>query len=501
VLNETDMRILEFESTLLDGPRGIRDVARIVSQAAREDRLALVLPALKGVPEELLQAAGSAAGLSPAAPGGAAAEGFASAEEEPLARLHQIRDRHIRAVQELFAPRDQAQVIAPLQIALNDLQDVLHGVQLIHECTRRTQDLILSFGVLISCTVVEAYLRSTGLDTAIVDGRELIRARLHDGQVRVERSESYERIRGRLTAGPGIPLIAGGIASLPGGSTATLGWDDYTAFLIASALRADLIEIWTDTDGVMSADPAHVPEAFVVEELNYQEAMEMSYFGARILHPQAMIPAVEQGIPIRIRNGLRPDGPGTRIDGRAGRSRASIRGIASIDRVALVNIEGAGMVGIPGIAARVFGALARAAVNIMMISQASSEHSICLVFRESESERALRALEGELAAEIESGSIQRFDLLTGLVIVAVIGENMRGTPGISGRLFSALGRAEVNVLVIAQGSSERNISLVIDRKEEGAALRAIHRAFLGEPEARRLRAAPHPLRRKGGDRE
>jgi bifunctional aspartokinase / homoserine dehydrogenase 1 len=277
-----------------------------------------------------------------------------------------------------------------------------------------------------------------------------------------------------------VPVITGGIASTPEGTTFVLGWSDYSAFLVGGALKAELIEIWTDVDGVMSADPRHVPDAFIVRELNYQEAMEMSYFGARILHPQGMIPAVEEGIPIRIRHGLRPEETGTLISAGASRSRSPLRGIASIDRVALVNIEGGGMVGIPGVAARVFGALARARVNIMMISQASSEHSICLVFRETESGRALEALQAELDPELETNSIQPPGLRGDLVIVAVIGENMRGTPGISGRLFSALGQAGVNVLVIAQGSSERNISLVIGKKDEGAALRAVHAAFLAE---------------------
>ncbi len=465
------MRILEFDNVLLDGAREIRQIAGIVARSAREDRLALVVPAWRGVPEELQEAARDAA---------------AGVESYPQ-RLSRLRDRHIEAVQALFAPRDQARVVTPLQIALNDLEDVLRGVQLVHECTCRTRDLILSFGVLLGCVVVNAFLAASGLNTVLVDAREIIRARLQGGKVRVDRAESDERIRRRISGlpaapgGPAVPVITGGIASLEEGMTVALGGEEYTAFLVGSAVQADLVEIWTDVDGVMSADPRHVPQAYVVEELNYQEAMEMSYFGARILNPQAMIPAVERGIPIRIRDGRSPAGPGTRIAGRVPRGRSAVRGIASIDRLALVNIEGGGMIGIPGVAARVFGALARAAVNIMMISQASSEHSICLVFRETEAQAALGALEEELKQEIESGSIEKFDLLTDLAIVAAIGEDMRGTPGISGRLFSALGDSGVNVLAIAQGSSERNISLVVEKKDEGTALRAIHRAFLEEP--------------------
>ena len=456
------MRVLEFDNVLLDGVAGIREIARIAARAAQEGRLALVVPALNGVPEELR----------------AAARNAAAGDDGYPARLQAVRDRHLQLIQALFPPRDQARVITPLQIAFNDLEDVLRGVQLVHECTPRTEDLVQSFGVLMGCGVVAACLGGAGLEAAVVDAREIVRTRLVAGAVRIEAGESAERIRQRLSGTPVVPIVTAGIAATAEGVTTTLGGQEYTTFLLGGALAAEEIEIWTDVDGVMSADPRHVPAAFRVEELNYQEAMEMSYFGARILNPQAMIPAVERRIPIRIRDGRRPERPGTLILDNARRSPYPIRGIASIDRVALVNIEGGGMIGIPGIAARVFGALARACVNIMMISQASSEHSICLVFRETEAQRAQRALEEELRAEMESGSIERFDLLSDLVIVAVIGENMRGTPGISGKLFSALGEAGVNVLVIAQGSSERNISLLVEKKDEGTALQAIHHRFL-----------------------
>ena len=476
------MRVLEFDSVLLDDVPGIRAAVGIAAAAARQGPLVLVSPALKGVPEELRAAAREAA---------AGGDGYP-------ARLQAVRDRHLRLIQALFPPRDQARAITALQLAFNDLEDVLRGVQLVHECTPRTEDLVQSFGVLMGCGLIAACLGGAGLEAELVDAREIVRTRVAAGAVRVEAGESAERIRRRLgspegAAGgatktllavpqteprPAVRIVTAGVAATAEGVTTALGGDEYTAFLLGGALGAEEIEIWTDVDGVMSADPGLVPAAFRVEELNYQEAMEMSYFGARTLNPQAMIPAVERRIPIRIRDGRRPERPGTRILQSAGRNAHPIRGIASIDRVALVNIEGGGMIGIPGIAARVFGALARAGVNIMMISQASSEHSICLVFRENEAQRVKRALEEELQAELEAGSIEPPEVLSDLAIVAIIGENMRGTPGISGKLFSALGEAGVNVLVIAQGSSERNISLLVEKKDEGRALQAIHRRFL-----------------------
>ncbi|HUV06513.1 MAG TPA: ACT domain-containing protein, partial [Spirochaetia bacterium] len=232
----------------------------------------------------------------------------------------------------------------------------------------------------------------------------------------------------------------------------------------------------------LSADPSSVKNAFVIPELSYQEAMELSYFGAEVIHPYTMIPAVENGIPIRIKNTFHPGSPGTLISAAASPKGTPITGIASIEHVALVNVEGGGMIGIPGFAARIFGALARHSISIIMISQASSEHSICLVFQEDLVDKVRETLRGELETELRTKRIQEFEIMGRLVIVAVIGENMRGTPGISGRLFSALGKEGINVLAIAQGSSERNISLVISAADKGKALRSIHRAFLESEE-------------------
>jgi aspartokinase/homoserine dehydrogenase 1 len=266
--------------------------------------------------------------------------------------------------------------------------------------------------------------------------------------------------------------------------TTTLGRDgsDYTASLIAAGIKAELVEIWTDVDGVMSADPRIVAESFAVPSLTYEEAMELSYFGAKVIHPYTMIPAVKAGIPIRIRSTLNPEAPGTLVAAEISRHPTPITGMASIPGIALMNVQGGGMIGVTGMAGRIFGALARTRVNIIMISQASSEHSICLAFRESEAAAVRETLREELALELQNGIIQDFEILRDLVIVAVIGENMRGTPGISGRLFSALGGEKINVLAIAQGSSERNISFVIHSRDTGKALSCIHGAFLSKQE-------------------
>ena len=462
------MTVLKFGgSSLADGAR-ITAVTAIVAEAASRGRIAVVLSAMKGVTDRLIAAAHTAE------------EGSDAGRDQ----LEAIRAQHLAAVRSLFSPTDQAAVITPLTIMLNDLEEILHGVELIRECSPRTMDLVMSFGERLSCTLASAHMRTRGLDAVTVDAREMILTDDHFGSAAVDFDASYPRIAARIAAIPGIAVIPGFIGATSRGVTTTLGRNgsDFTASIIGAGASAELIDIWTDVDGVLSADPRLVPDAFVVPEISYEEAMELSYFGAKVIHPYTMIPAVEKRIPIRIKNSLNPPAPGTMIGApehlTGSRTRHPITGIASIEGISLVNIQGGGMIGIPGIAARIFSALAREGISIIMISQASSEHTICLVFRTQEAPRAVAALERELAAELAAKRIQDFELVSDLLIVSVIGENMRGTPGIAGRLFTALGKAGINILVIAQGSSERNISIVIEQASHALALRTIHAAFL-----------------------
>jgi aspartokinase/homoserine dehydrogenase 1 len=458
------MKILKFGgSSLADGGR-IKRVTDIISVESSKQPIGLVLSAMEGITDSLISAAREAEKGS---------DRFRDVVET-------IRERHLGAIRDLFPPREQTMVITPIQIMMNELEEILHGIELVREGSPRSMDLVMSFGERIICTIATHYMRSIGIDASFVDARELLLTDNSFGSASVNFLESYRCIREKLSPVKGVPVVTGFIASTEEGVTTTLGRSgaDYTASILAAGMEAKLIEIWTDVDGVMSADPKHVEEAFVIPDLTYKEAMELTYFGADFMHPYTMIPAVEKGIPILIKNFFNPDNPGTRITTTASRRDHPVTGIASIDQIALVNVEGGGMIGIPGMAARIFGALARAGVNIIMISQASSEHSICLGFKEQEGEKALKALQEELTREIQTKRIERFDLMRDLVIIAMIGENMRGTPGISGRLFSSLGRSRVNVLAIAQGSSERNISFVIEKKDQGEALRTVHRAFL-----------------------
>jgi aspartokinase/homoserine dehydrogenase 1 len=458
------VKIVKFGAGCLESPERIVAVKDIIAAGFKQEPVVVVLSALHGATDLLTVATGRAEGGD---------EGF----REQVAEL---MDRHLQAVRVLCPPREHAGVITPIQLLINELEEILHGVELIRECSPRTMDLVLSFGERLSCTLIGAYLSQQELPARVVDARQLIFTDNRHGRAVVDFQTSYRLIRGQINSPKEIPVIAGCIASTADGVTTTLGENgaDYTASLVAAGLGAGSIEIWTNQEGVMSADPAFVREAFMIPELSYQEAMELSYFGARIIHPYTMIPAVEMDIPIVIKKIHRPAEKGTLIARSVQPHPYAITGIASIDDISLVNVEGSGMIGLQGIAARIFGAMARATVNVIMISQASSEHSICLGFKEKVPERVLIALRQELSAEIAARRVEDFTLLRDMVIIAVIGENMRGTPGISGRLFSALGNAGINVFAIAQGSSERNISLMIRAGDKAEALKTIHHAFL-----------------------
>lgn len=463
------MTVLKFGGSSLSDADRIRAAAEIIIERYHRGRIACVLSAMKGVTNLLDEAA-------------AAAEAGDEGHGEIVQRLRQNHFDTIDALEldeENLRPRESAEQL------FGELRDVLHGVELVKECSPRIKDFILSFGERLSCTLMSSLLAGRGSAARMIDTRGVVITDDAFGGAAVDFPESYQRIVHAVEEDDeAIAVITGFIASTPEGITTTLGRNgsDYTASIVGAALNAQEIEIWTDVDGVYSADPRVVENAFVIPRISVHEAMELSYFGAEVIHPYTMVPAVEHEIPLRIKNSANPDAPGTEIVHHSVQSDRTITGIASIPNVALINVEGGGMVGIPGMASRVFRALGSAGVNIIMISQASSEHSICIVCRDAQAKAALASLKSELSYELERKKIEEFQLMTDLEIVAIIGENMRGRPGISGRLFSALGDGEVNVLAIAQGSSEMNISFVIHREDQKRALRVVHSAFFPEQE-------------------
>ncbi|MBN2625514.1 MAG: aspartate kinase [Spirochaetales bacterium] len=457
------MKVIKFGGSSVSDSSKIKAVVEIIL-SSRENRF-VVLSAMKGITNTLIASAR------------AAEAGDRSYKEQ----YEEVETRTYGALKELVREGTLYETTKEtLQSMLEEYHDILHGVELIRECSLRSLDLIMSFGERLNCTIVSAYMNDAGHKAEYIDAREIIRTDSSFGKGSVDFPRTYELIRERVRNVNGVGIITGFIASSAQGFTTTLGRNgsDYTASIIAAGVEADVCEIWTDVDGVLTADPRVVPGAKVIDQLSIEEAMELSFFGAEVIHPSTLIPTVEKEIPVIIRNTMNLSAPGTVISGMKPKRTAPITGIASIDEVALINVEGGGMIGMPGVASRIFTSLAEEDVNVIMISQASSEHSICIVCRQSEAERAKSRLEKDLADVIASKRIQKIGVQIDLELVAVIGDNMKGQVGLSGRLFSALGDSQVNILAIAQGSTEKNISLVIEKKQRETALNAIHRTFL-----------------------
>ena len=462
------MLVMKFGGSSLADAERIRNVAIIVIDKAQTEAQppVVVVSAMKSVTDALLAAA-------------AAAEAGDPTYKETLVEL---KKKHRDAAYGLVTDGvGSSKLMQEIVETMGELEEILHGVELVRECSLRTTDLVSSFGERLSSRIITAHIVDRGAKAQAVDARNIIRTDDTHGRAVVDFDVTGDLIRRHLGEREAISVVTGFIASTASGVSTTLGRNgsDYTASIIGAALDTDAVEIWTDVDGVLTADPRVVPNAWVVKEISFQEAMELSFFGAEVIHPYTLVPVIEKNLPVYIKNTLNPEAPGTKISKTTGPKKSTITGIASIDNVSMVTIEGGGMVGMPGVASRIFASVAAAGVNIIMITQSSSEHSICLVCRDDEATLAAERLGIDLSEALASRMIRDIKVTDGLEIIAVIGENMRGRVGLSGKLFSALGEAGVNILAIAQGSTELNISLVIDGKDKSEAVGAIHRAFIG----------------------
>jgi aspartokinase/homoserine dehydrogenase 1 len=400
------------------------------------------------------------------------------------ARLAELLERHLATARELLPPALQAPLCAALEADARDIAEVLRAIWLGRSCPEQTLELVAGYGELWSAQMLAAYLRARDPSVRWLDARDVLVVRPAEIGPVVDWEVSRARLAAWLGGEPAhTVVITGYVASTPDGVPTTLkrNGSDFSASIFGSLMNAAAITIWTDVDGVLSADPRRVPEAVVLEEMSYDEAMELAYFGAKVLHPRTMAPAVAQGIPIWIRNTFNPTHPGTRIHAPTpaaeGAPAPVVKGFSTADGIALINVEGTGMIGVPGVAQRIFGALREVGVSVVMISQASSEHSVCFAVPEAQGTTAQATVERAFAREIAQGEIQRVELLEGCSILAAVGERMADTPGVAAKFFAALGRAGINVRAIAQGSSERNISAVIDRRDSTRALRAVHAGF------------------------
>ena len=459
------MKVLKFGGSSLSTPATVREVGRILLDARRREPVIGVMSAFQGVTNQLLECA-------------RLAERADSSFEDAF---DHIARRHRSAVSHLIGRRP-ARVRAQVDLLLSELRSTLQGIHLLRHCPPRALDMTASFGERLSAFIVAAYLDRTH-DAAFVDARDLIVTDDHFTHANVlfpatnRRSRAYfSRLLKRSTRP--MPIVTGFIGATADGQTTTIGRNgsDYSAAIIGAAVGASVIEIWTDVDGVLSADPRIVPSAFVLPEMTYEEAMELSYFGARVLHSATIAPAVAKRIPILIKNTFNPVAPGTLISRKAADDGKLAKGITSVGDLALLTLRGPGMVGVPGVAGRVFGTLASKGVSVVLISQASSEHTICFSVRNVDAGRAVEAIRQEFQFEFHEQSMQ-IDVRNDQAILAVVGEGMKGRPGVAGKVFDSLGQQNINISAIAQGASERNISCVIDAPQQVRALNAIHQGF------------------------
>ena len=457
------MKLLKFGGSSISTPERIEQVIRIVSEEQKSDRLVVVFSAFGGVTDELIRISKIAS----------------TGDDVYLQDMEALEHTLIDVTKQLISARRQSKVFASVKATLNELEDTLNGVYLVKELTTRTLDFILSFGERLSAFIISEAMQEYGMGTEYVDARQFIKTDETFGAARVNVDLSYRKIAEYFQDRTAIQVVTGFIGSTIKNETTTLGrsGSDYTATLVGAALSVDLIDIWTDVDGIMTADPRVVPAAFSLNHITYEEAMEMSHFGTKVIHPSAMQPAFERNIPIRIKNTFNLDFAGTVISRNRSNLEHLISGISSIEHIALLRVQGAGMMGVTGISSRLFTSLARAQINIVLITQASSEHTICFAVVPEEANPAKKAIEKEFALEMQARQIDRVIIEKDLSIVAAVGENMRHTPGIAGRLFQILGKNDINVVAIAQGSSELNISAVIDKVDENRALNAMHSAF------------------------
>ncbi len=459
------MKVLKFGGTSVGSIESIQQIGSILQDYQQQTvSVVVVVSAVKGVTNRLQEL------------GDWAVSGEDSKVQEGLENLQR---RHFDLVKALIPLKDQSHILAHIKRLLNELEEVLQGVTLLKELSLRSQDILFSFGERLSAYLLHEYLRQLDLPAFYVDARQIILTDDHFGGATVDFNKTNDLIQNYFGKNQGLAVVTGFIAANGAGQTTTLGrgGSDYTAAIIGSALDAKEIEIWTDVDGVMTADPNIVSRAFSLAELSYVEAMELTHFGAKVIYPPTLQPAFSKSIPLRIRNTFNTDFPGTLISKEASSPEMPIKGISSIKSIALVNVQGSGLVGVPGVASRLFGALGRQNINIILITQASSEHSICFAIVPEQAKATKLAIQNEFAQELSAGLIEPIHIEAKQSIVAIIGENMRKSAGIADKLFGALGKNGINVIAIAQGSSELNVSVVIDEHNLVKALKALHGAF------------------------
>ncbi|SHJ73307.1 aspartate kinase [Arenibacter nanhaiticus] len=460
------MKVLKFGGSSVANAQNISLIKNIIAPINR-DKTIIVVSALGGITDLLLQTAQ-----------------LASIQDKSYTSIFlEIENRHLQTIKELIPIHQQSKVLSKVKSELNILETLLEGAFLIGEITPKLSDKIVSYGELLSSYIISEYFISEGIDTAHTDSRQLIKTNNHYGKAIVNYNITNDNIAKHIQECPHQIIVLGGfIASSIKGDSTTLGrgGSDYTAAIVANAIDAEVLEIWTDVSGLYTANPKIVKQAKAIPHISYEEAMELSHFGAKVLYPPTIQPVLSKGINIVIKNTFAPDAAGTLITKNQNRSGKTVRGISHVEQIALLSLEGSGMVGIPGISKRFFEVLSQAGISVVMITQASSEHSICIGISDQDTDLAVEIINDAFSHEISLGKIKPVIAEKELAIIALVGDNMKSHQGLSGKMFSTLGKNNVNIRAIAQGASERNISAVIKKDDVKKALNSLHEEFFEE---------------------
>ena len=458
------MQVLKFGGTSVANAENIQKVSAIVQEKLKKDKTIVVVSALGGITDTLIQSGELASVM----------------DESYKEKLQIVERRHLDAVKALLPVAQQSSVLSWVKKSCNEIEDICNGIFLLGELSGRTRDRIISYGELMSSQIISAFLNATGIDNKRKDARELIITDSHFGYAAVDFTTTYKNIANYFAATDNrLFIIPGFVSANDSGTTTTLGrgGSDYTAAILAAGVDAASLEIWTDVSGMMTADPRLVLNVRQIPNISYQEAMELSHFGAKVIYPPTIQPVMSKKIPVWIKNTFAPADYGTVIESDTKENGNIIRGISSISKIVLLSLEGSGMVGIPGFSKRLFEALALEKINVIIITQSSSEHSICVGIEESYSAKAKMAVDRAFAYEIETGKVDPLIIEKNLSIIALVGDHMKSHTGVSGRMFGSLGRNGVNIRAIAQGSSERNISAVIASEDVRKAINVLHEEF------------------------
>ena len=458
------MQVLKFGGSSVANAINISKVAEIVKDKSTATRTIVVVSALGGITDTLLLCSALAA----------------KGDETYKQKLQEAEQRHLQTVKELIPITQQSSVLSWVKTTCNEIEDICNGIFLLGELSERTKDRIVSYGELLSSQIIAAKLKAELGACEWVDARQIITTNSNFGSATVDFAVTNKKIADYFKASKANLFILPGFISADEhgvGTTLGRGGSDYTAAILAGALNADVLEIWTDVSGMMTADPRIVKNVKIIPQISYQEAMELSHFCAKVIYPPTIQPVMSKGIPVWVKNTFAPQDAGTVIQQDATQNGTSIRGISSINKVALLMLEGSGMVGIPGFSKRLFEALASKKINVIIITQSSSEHSICVGVDEANGDEAKKAIDDTFAYEIETKKVNPLIVEKEVSIIALVGDNMKSHPGISGKMFGTLGRNGVNVRVIAQGSSERNISAVISVHDVKKAINVLHEEF------------------------